>query len=456
MIHTFKEPSKFIKRLIDRGSVRSIRVKQNILASFLIKSGSVAISFVLVPLTLNYINPTQYGIWLTLSSIINWFSFFDIGLGNGLRNKFAQALAKGEFKLARIFVSTTYALLTIIVIVLSILFFCINKFLDWSKILNTSHSLAEVLSVLALLVFVFFCLRLVLQLITTIMVANQQPGKASFIIFIGSLVSLITIFILTKTTKGNLLYLGTALSLAPCIVLIICSFWLFKTKYRVYAPTIRLIRFRYAKDLLKIGGAFFIIQIGAIVLFQTDTILISQLFGPDDVTTFNITFKLYSVLLLGFAIIITPLWSAYTEAYEKNDMTWIKNIFIKTKKFWFFLIAGTLLLFFTSPIIFKLWIGNSINVPMLLSLTMGMYVIGNSWLMIHCSLLNGISKIRLQLYLYIITIFLNVPLAYFLGKTIGIVGVILSNLLIYIIMGIAFSIQCRKILNCTAKGIWNK
>ena len=48
----------------------------------------------LVPLTIHYINPTRYGIWLTVSSIIGWVSFFDIGFGNGLRNKFAEALAK--------------------------------------------------------------------------------------------------------------------------------------------------------------------------------------------------------------------------------------------------------------------------------------------------------------------------------------------------------------------------
>ena len=36
---------------------------------------------------------------LTLSSIIGWFAFFDIGFGNGLRNKFAEAIAKGDHQL---------------------------------------------------------------------------------------------------------------------------------------------------------------------------------------------------------------------------------------------------------------------------------------------------------------------------------------------------------------------
>jgi hypothetical protein len=79
-----------------KGHQRSINAKKNILLMLVIRGGSILISFFLVPLTINYVNPTRYGVWITLSSIISWFSFFDIGFGNGLRNKFAEAVAKGE------------------------------------------------------------------------------------------------------------------------------------------------------------------------------------------------------------------------------------------------------------------------------------------------------------------------------------------------------------------------
>ena len=102
-----------IKNFLSTGHSRSIRAKKNIFASFGLKGISILISFFLVPLVLNYIDITKYGIWLTLSSIIGWFGFFDIGLGNGLRNKFAEAIAKGQKELARIYVSTTYAILFI-------------------------------------------------------------------------------------------------------------------------------------------------------------------------------------------------------------------------------------------------------------------------------------------------------------------------------------------------------
>ena len=184
-----------LKSVLNKGHDRSVKAKKNIFASFIIKGCNIAISLVLVPLTIHYVNPTQYGIWLTLSSIIGWFAFFDIGFGNGLRNKFAEAIAKDDHQLARIYLSTTYAILSIIIICLLVIFLCLNPFLNWTSILNTPASMAAELSTLALLVFVFFCLQFILQLVTTIITANQQPAKASFFNFLGSLFSLTVIFI---------------------------------------------------------------------------------------------------------------------------------------------------------------------------------------------------------------------------------------------------------------------
>src|SRR5664280_113011 len=97
---------KLIKNFFNQGNERSVNAKRNILFIAILKGCGIAISLFLVPVTIHYVNPTRYGIWLTLSSIVGWFSFFDIGLGNGLRNKFAEAIASENHDLARTYVST--------------------------------------------------------------------------------------------------------------------------------------------------------------------------------------------------------------------------------------------------------------------------------------------------------------------------------------------------------------
>lgn len=451
-----KDRFQFITNFFVKGHPRSLLAKKNIVASFVIKGVSIAISLVLVPLTINYINPSRYGVWLTLSSIVVWLSFFDIGFGYGLRNRFAEALAEGKEELARIYVSTTYAILSIIVGGLMLLFFIVNPFLDWSMILNSTPDMENELTVLAIIVFVFFCLRFVFQLINTVLAANQQPAKGSFVDLLGSIFSLVVIFILTKTTEGNLIYLGTVLGFTPVLVLIVSSLWFYNGEYKKFAPSFKFIKFTYAKDLMSLGVKFFIIQIAALVLFNTDNIIIIHLFGSKDVTTYNVAFKLFSVVTMGFNIIAVPLWSAFTDAYARNDLDWIKTTIKTLEKMWIGLIGLTILILLASPFIFKLWLGDAVMVPFALSLAMTSYVIVSVWQTIHVYFLNGIGKVKLQLYLVIFSSVINIPMAIFLGKHFGLIGITITSTILFAVMGVVFSIQTRKILNGTATKIWTE
>ena len=447
---------QYVLNFFIKGHPRSLKAKKNIVASFVIKGFSISISLVLVPLTINYINPSRYGIWLTLSSIVGWLSFFDIGFGFGLRNKFAEALAENKEELAKIYVSTTYAILSIIIGIVLVAFFIVNPFLNWTKILNTTPELAGELSILALIVFVFFCLRFIFQLLSTVLAANQEPAKGSFIELMGSMASLLLIFILTKTTSGSLIYLGAILSFTPVFVLIVSSIWFYRNDYKKFAPSFKLIKFKYAKDLMSLGLKFFIIQIAALVLFNTDNIIIIQLFGSKYVTTYNVSFKLFSILVMVFNIIATPLWSAFTEAYTKNDLDWIKATIKTLEKIWLVLILFTVILLLISPYLFKLWLGDKVQVPFLLSVAMSSYVIVSIWQTIHVFFLNGIGKVKLQLYLVLFSSLINIPMAIFLGRKFGLVGITITSTILFAIMGIVFSIQTRKILNNTATKIWNE
>lgn len=445
----------YVTNFFTKGHERTIKAKKNITAAFIIKGGSIIISLFLVPITIHYVSPSQYGIWITLSSIIGWFGFFDIGFGNGLRNKFAESVAKGEHELARIYISTTYAILSIIIVIVLLLFLLINPFLNWSKILNTSPNMSGELSTLALIVFVFFCLQFILQLITTVLTANQQPAKASLFNFFGSLLSALIILILTKTTAGNLIYLGIVYSSTPIIILTSSSIWFYSNKYKKYAPSFKYINFGYAKDLMTLGIKFFFLQIAGIVLYQTSNIIIAQLFGSAEVTPYNIAYKYFSVIPMVMGIIMTPYWSAYTEAWIKKDINWIKNSLKRLKFLWILLTIITLIMLFFSNFIYKLWVGKEIIVPFSISFALALYVIMNAWTGIFSLFLNGSGKIKMQLYASMFGMILNIPLAIYLGKKFGIAGVILSGVILCSINMIIEPIQTNKLINNKAKGIWN-
>lgn len=451
-----KKNTNSIMALINNGHERSVSAKKNILASLIIKGLSILISLILVPLTIHYLNPTRYGIWLTLSSIVGWLGFFDIGFGNGLRNKFAESVALGKYELARIYVSTTYAILSIIIALVLLLIFIVNPFLNWPRILNTPTGMAGELSALALIVFVFFCLQFVLQLITTVMTANQEPAKASLFNLVGSLFSLLVIFILTKTTSGNLLYLGIVFGFAPILVLSISSIWFYTHEYRKYAPSLKFVKFGYARDLMTLGIKFFVLQISSLILYQTSNIIIAQLFGPAQVTPYNIAYKYFGIIPMGLGIIMMPFWSAFTDAWTKHDLEWIKNTMKKLNLIWVLMSFAAILMLVFSNFMYRMWVGKEIVVPLGISVVMATYVIVNAWCGIYSQFLNGVGKIKLQLYSGLLSAIINIPLAIFLGKHFGISGVILSTLLLSIMSAILYPIQYAKIINKHAIGIWNR
>ena len=416
----------------------------------------MVITLLLVPLTINYIDPVQYGIWLTLSSIVTWINIFDIGIGNGLKNEIAYSLALKDESNIKNYVSTTYLVLSIIAIIIFVLFFFISQLFDWNKILNIQEQTAYDIRQVLVIVLGLFCIQFVVQLVNSLLSATQQVFKSSLILFSGQALTLIFTLFLIKWVPENFILLVITLAGSPVLALIIASIYFYHHELKLFAPSFFSIDFKYIRKLLNIGASFFLIQIGALILFQINNIIITTLMGPEAVTTFNIPYKLFSAIPMVFAIIITPYWSAFTEAYAIKDFEWIKSSIKKLRIIWAILSMGAVLIFFMSNRLYEIWIQDAVTIPTSLSLCVMLYVIVFMWQTIHVYFLNGVGIIRLQLILVSASAIINVPLAIYLGRTFGLCGIISANTIVFLLMGVAFSYQYKKIVNQSASKIWLK
>ena len=80
----------------------------NMLGAFVVKGGSLIISVLLLPAYINFFeNQTVLGVWYTILSVLNWMSLFDLGLGNGLRNKLPGVIERNDRVSVRKYISTT-------------------------------------------------------------------------------------------------------------------------------------------------------------------------------------------------------------------------------------------------------------------------------------------------------------------------------------------------------------
>ena len=252
--------------------------------------------------------------------------------------------------------------------------------------------------------------------------------------------------------------MAIAASLSTVIFPILISIIFFNKSLKHLKPSFKLFEKSLAKEIFSLGSSFFIIQITMIVVFSLNNIIISQLFGPENVTPYNIAYRYFSIPIMLFSLILTPVWSAITNAYEQQDFPWIERTIKKLIKVWALFLIFILLLVLISKHVYHFWVGDSIQIPFMLTIMMAIYVIVLNWMSIFVTFVNGIGKIRLQMYLVIIGSVISIPLAIYFSKYLGLglAGIVLSNILSILSIAILIPFQYKLIITKKAAGVFNK
>lgn len=445
-------------RKILSDSSRSGKARKNIIILFIFHSFTLLFQMLQVPLSLRCLSSLEYGTWLTVSSITTWFVSLDLGLGNGLRNKLSEALALNDRKAARVYISSAYFMITAVVAVFYLVFLIVNNWLNWLKILNIPESLAPQINPLIIFVFTFFFAQFILKLIVYVVLADQKPAINGFFSLLINFLTVAALYFLSKTGGSTLLQLGVIFSSIPMVVFLSASVILFLFFYKDLIPAFRFVRSEHAKGLFQLGFQFFIIQVSSLVVFATHNIIITQIYTPNEVTVYNVAFKYFNILPLVFGVILTPFWSAYTEAYTRNDFDWMKKSIKRLIGIWAIFAGGIMIMLLASDIVYRVWTESKVQVPFILSVFMGIFSIISMWNNIFAFFVNGTGKIRLQLYMAVTGGLINIPLSIFLAKNmgLGVTGIIAGTSMVLLMSSVLISLQSYKILNRETGGIWNK
>lgn len=445
-----------VKRIFISGSSRSVAIKKNVFASILLKGISILVSLALVPITIGYVSSELYGVWLTLSSILSWLTFFDIGLSHGLKNKLTEAIAVGNWIRGRELVSTTYISMGAIFIPLSIISYFVIPSINWTLLLNVNNVYEKDI-VLAMQVLVaFFCLQIIINTLTSVIAAFQKVALSQSFGVIGNVISLFIIVILKFTAPASLVMLAFTMTSATFFVTLLASVFLYKRNFREVSPSFSYFNHSLLRDLYSLGIKFFIIQIQYIVIFQSTNILISHVSSPESVTSYNIAYRYLSIAMLFFNIFTAPLWPAYTDAFTRKDFEWMKRVRLKMHKILLVCCVGCVVMASISPLVYKCWIGNTTCVPSKMTWIVALYVIVYGLTQVNATVISGTGKIKISTIVTFIGMLIFIPLALFLSNYWAEYGIIVSMIIINIIYAIVYCIQSGKLLNNKAIGLWNE
>ena len=453
----FSIKTQIRKKFIGTDS-RSKKMYKNTVAMIGIRGVSMILTLISAPIMLHHVDRADYGVLLTLTSIVGWVGYMDVGLGNGLRNKLPDFLAKGDFHSAKKIVSSCYVTLAIYVALIIVIFLMVSPFVDWLGVLNSPTSDAGEIRGLTNVVFIAFCIQFLFGLINSILFAYQMPAFQSLFTFVGQFVALIALVIQVYVFDvTSVLQIGAVNSIIPPLVLFWGSIGLFRTKLKEIAPSFKLFEFKSVGSILSLGLKFFVLQMITIVLFQANSIIIARVVSPEAVVEYNLAFKYVSLLTMIFTIVITPVWSATTDAYVRKDFEWINKTLSFSRKVCIASIFIGVLMVLASKFVYGMWLGRgSIDINYSTTGLILLYISFEMLYKVYGTIINGTGKVFAQIILTGIIAIIYIPLAIFLGNLCGLSGVLIANTIVFALNYVWSKLQCNKLINQTATGIWNK
>lgn len=438
-------------------SKRSSLLQKNILASFIIKGWSAVIVLLMVPATLHCLGEYKNGIWLTISSLLLWIDNMDIGLGNGLRNKIAEYMAHGERERTRSLVSSTFAMLSCIIIPVMLVLLLLIAVGDPYQVFNAAPTKVPHLDQVLMVTVILVCTSFVFKLIGNFYMGLQLPAVSNLLIALGQTLALIGTYIVLWSGSHSLMFIALVNTVSPLLVYLLAYPYTFFYKYYQLRPSFRLIDFKEAKAVINMGVQFFIMQISSVVLFMTSNILISNLFSPEMVTPYQITYRYFSILLVVFTVICMPFWNATTDAYQRNDIEWIRQAASKLRLMTIGILLCLIVMVALSDIVYAIWIDRQTVIDIRMSIVMAAYIFILIYSMRYSYFINGIGTLRLQLIFTATAAIVFIPLAYFATWwTHDIIWFMVVMCLVNIPGLIVNRIQFYKLINGKAKGIWNR
>lgn len=394
-------------------------LKKNSVLLAVYKAVSMVLSMLYVPVILGYLGTGLYGIWATILNVISWVNYFDIGIGNGLRNKLSAALAKdADDSKVKSLISSAYVLLSVVVLGVMAVALVVFQFIDWNALLNIPESLYGNAKAVVAVSFSLMCIGFVFSICKSLFFAVQDAHIVSLLGVAQQACMLMSVLTLGLFDSDRLMSVAIAYGLSALVIELAFTFAFFR-KRRPWVPTPMAYDKDMARDVTGLGVQFFIIQMASLVLSSTDNVVVSNIFGPEAVTPYSTAFKLFTVPVSLYASMISPYWSSITARYARGDVSGIKGNVRHMEKLLALPAACCLVLALAYTPITDIWLGQHLDTSTDLVWLMFAYCLVYSWNAIWSQVSNGMACMKMMMALAVGQAIANIPLSYLFADMLG-------------------------------------
>lgn len=343
---------------------RSKALRSGILGSLGIRGVAVVGPLLLIPIAVDHLGTTLFGLWATLAAVTSVATFSDLGIGNGLLTLLPKTLAAGQTDHARALVSSAYAALGAVsasaIAILAITF----PFIPWELVFDPESHLdrAGVRLVVAVSLG-FTALAVPLNLSLRLYYATQRAHLAALWTSASALAPLLPGLVAVRANVDPFLVVVLLIAAGP-VTQFAASLWLFIRIAPELRPVPRLVSRRLIWRLLHLGSLFFVLSVVLVLSNSLDNLVLAQSLGLAAVAAFAIPAKVFAQLAQATTLLNLPLWAAHADAIARGDSVWVRRATGRMVS----ASAGaaavaSLVAVLAGPAVLQAWLGHDVPLP---------------------------------------------------------------------------------------------
>jgi O-antigen/teichoic acid export membrane protein len=403
------------------------------LANIVSKIMALAVMFLSVRWTLPYLGAERFGVWMTVASLTTMLVVLDLGIGNALTNHIAHAAAEDNPEKLKKTISGSLGFLFIVALVMGALLTLLASYLPLEKLVKVEDvSLKTEIHQTFLVFAILFGINMFSSGVQKLFAGLQRTFEGYISSAICSLLSLICVAIAAQEKASIPLLLTLTLglqSLGGYLLLVL----LIKRKMFSFEKINSKIKLEY-KQLYKTGIVYFALQIGVLLGWGADSLIISSILGATYVAVYSVAQRLFQLSIMSLHMINGPLWGAYADANARNDKEFIKKTLYKSMKITFILSLLSLMILLTfNKIILKLWLSSNIEISLYFLIAFA------CWTFFECLtgafniFLNGLHIVRPQLYSVALFILVSLTIKLLFTEKYGVIVIPLATTFAYFV-----------------------
>ena len=384
---------------------RTRRIKLSLVTAFLFRPLAFVIPIVTIPLFLKYLGTSRYGLYESVGALAAWLGISQVGLGMGLMNRLIECSVSDDRDTARRFTSTFTLAIGTIVVGLSLIFSIVVWFVPWHRVLGAQDPAARSEATLSVWIAGLMTLWTMFCGVPAIVYSGYQEihrlnvwdGVAK----VGTLVACVLVVRWPGLGVPGVLLA----SLAVPNLIRAANFADLLTREKPWLrPSPRLFDWQALKWMFSQGLLMFVLQMGTVLLFQTDKLIIAVGRSAEEVTGYAILGRAFLIGYGVFMLFLTPIWPAMGEAVRRNDLCWVSTTIRRMSIFGVgsMLLAGAALLVARGPMgaLLERLAGGAVDVSTSLIVATAVTFAARAWVDSRSIVLNATGVLMPQIPFY--------------------------------------------------------